>query len=149
VYRELEDETIGTKVNLIFHHSYNREFFTEIFQNGWRELKNLFKQISYRRGRLGASFNLSFSDTKYRLTFSNGQLDDQALGSAMDQLAHLTGVVGQMLKPETMSEPLETIRASFDRKSDTWQDFRAVDQTGKKQYMFDEPSFRWKSLGGE
>ena len=144
-YRELEDETVGTRVSILFHHTYNREFFTLVIQNDWRQLKELFKQISYRRGRLGASFNLSFSNDHYRLTFSTGVLQDQELGSAMDQLAHLTGVVGQMLRPETMSERLETIRASFDQKSDRWQDFRATGPTDKK-YFFDETMFRWMTF---
>jgi hypothetical protein len=144
VYKELEDETIGTRVNLIFHHSYNREFFTEVFRNGWRDLKSLFKQISYRRGRLGASFNLSFSEPKCRLTFSTGQPDDQALGSAMDQLAHLTAVIGQMFRPETMSEPLGQVDARYDKRSDRWQDFHSVGLTDKRSYFFDESSFRWK-----
>jgi hypothetical protein len=145
VYKELEDETIGTRVNLIFHHSYNREFFTDVFQNGWRALKDLFKQISYRRGRLGASFNLSFSDQRFRLTFSTGQLDDQALGSAMDQLAHLTAVIGQMFRPETMGEPLGQVDARYDKRSDRWQDFHGVGLTDNREYVFDESTFRWKT----
>lgn len=143
-YRELEDETIGTRVSLVFDHSYNREFFAEVFQSGWRELKDLFKQISYRRGRLGASFNLSFSGPKYSLTFSTGVLGDHELASAMDQLAHLTGVIGQMLRPETMNETLEKIEVSFDRKGDRWSEFRAVDLDSMKEYIFDETLFRWK-----
>lgn len=146
-YSEIEDEAIGTTINLIFQHSYNLEFFTSVFQKDWRDLKDLFKQISYRRGRLGASFNLSFSDQKYRLTFSTGRLDDPALGSAMDQLAHLTGIIGQMLRPETMTEPIERITVSFDGKTDRWSDFKAVDSTGDKEYVFDESAFRWKSFG--
>jgi hypothetical protein len=145
VYKELEDETIGTRLNLTFQHAYDREFFTEVFQNGWRALKDLFKQISYRRGRLGASFNLSFSNQKYRLTFSTGQLDDQALGSAMDQIAHLTGVIGQMFRPETMSEFLGQVGAVYDKRSDRWQDFRGIGLMDKREYVFDEPTFRWKT----
>lgn len=146
IYRELEDETIGTRVNLVFQHSYDREFFTDVFQDGWRDLKDLFKQISYRRGRLGASFTLSFSGPKYSLSFYTGVLGDHELASAMDQLAHLTGVIGQILRPETMNEPLEKIKVSFDRKGDRWSEFRAVDHDGLKDYFFDEALFRWKQL---
>ena len=144
-YSELEDDAIGTKVGIVFHHSYNREFFTEIFQNGWRDLKELFKQINYRRGRLGAAFSLSFTEDRYRLDFSTGVLDDASLGSSMDQLSHLTSIVGQILRPEIMSKPLEKVEASFDPRSDRWQDFRAVDLAGK-MCVFDESLFQWKSV---
>src|SRR5712692_9199470 len=85
-YSELLDETVGTRVNIIFHHPYDRSFFTDIFRDDWRGLKDSFKQIRYRRARLGAAFNLTFIDQKMRLVFSLGLLGDEELGSAMDQI---------------------------------------------------------------
>ena len=144
VYSELLDETVGTRVNIIFHHSYDRSFFTEVFQEDWRGLKELFKQIRYRRGRLGAAFRLTFTDGKVQLVFSTGLLEDEELGSAMDQIGHLTGIVEQMMRPETMAERLGQVEASYDRKTDRWQGFRGVGLTDKKEYVFDEFLFRWK-----
>jgi hypothetical protein len=145
VYSEILDEEIGTRVNLTFHHPYERGFFVDIFREDWRGLKELFKQIRYRRGRLGAAFTLSFADEKVRLIFSSGVLDDEELGSAMDQIAHLTGIVGQMLRSETMVEPLGQVETWYDGKSDRWQGFRGVGLADKKEYVFDESLFRWKT----
>ncbi|HEV2120878.1 MAG TPA: hypothetical protein VGS11_12350 [Candidatus Bathyarchaeia archaeon] len=140
-YSEILDEAIGTRVNLIFHHPYDRSFFTGILQEDWRGLKELFKQIRYRRGRLGAAFSLTFDDQKTRLVFSMGLLGDEQLGSALDQLSHLTGVVGLMMRPDTMVESMERVETTYDKKTDRWQDFRGV---GKDRvYVFDESSFRW------
>jgi hypothetical protein len=144
-YSELLDETVGTRVNIIFHHPYDRSFFTDILQDDWRRLKELFKQIRYRRGRLGAAFTLTFTDEKIRLIFSSGLLGDEELGSAMDQIGHLTGIVGQMMRPETMVERLERVETSYDRKSDRWQGFRGLGLSDKKEYVFDESLFRWKT----
>jgi hypothetical protein len=144
-YSELLDETIGTRLNIVFHHPYDRSFFTSVFQEDWRDLKELFKQIRYRRGRLGAAFTLTFTDVKIRLMFSLGLLGDEELGSAMDQIGHLTGVVGQMMRPETMVEPLGQVEASYDRKTDRWQGFRGTGLNDRREYIFDESSFRWKT----
>jgi hypothetical protein len=144
-YSELLDETVGTRVNIIFHHPYERSFFTDILRDDWRGLKDLFKQIRYRRGRLGAAFALTFVDQKIRVSFSLGLLEDEELGSAMDQIGHLTGIIGRMVRPETMIEPLEQVEASYDRRTDRWQGFRAVGLTDKKQYFFDESLFQWKT----
>src|SRR5260370_1448950 len=144
-YSDLQDETLGTRVNITFHHPYDRSFFTDTLQNDWRGLKELFKQIRYRRGRLGAAFTLVFIDGKARLVFSLGLLGDEELGSAMDQIAHLTSIVGQMLRSETMVEPLEQVETWYDRKSDRWQNFRAVGLNDRKEYVFDESLFRWKT----
>jgi hypothetical protein len=143
VYSELLDETVGTRVNITFHHPYERSFFVTVFQDDWRGLKELFKQIRYRRGRLGAAFTLSFID-KVRLVFSLGLLGDEELGSAMDQIGHLTGVIGQMMRPEIMVEPLGQVEISYDGKTDRWQGFRGVGLLDKKEYVFDESLFRWK-----
>ena len=144
-YSDLLDETIGTRVNIVFHHSYERSFFTDILQDDWRGLKELFKQIRYRRGRLGAAFTLVFTDEKIRLIFSLGLLGGEELGSAMDQIGHLTGIVGQMMRLETMVEPLELVETRYDRKSDRWQGFRGICATDKREYVFDENLFRWKT----
>ena len=144
-YSELLDETIGTRVNIVFHHPYERSFFTDIFQDDWRGLKDLFKQIRYRRGRLGAGFTLTFIDQKVRLVFSLGLLGQEELGSATDQIAHLTGIVAQMMRPETMIEPLGQVEASFDMRTDRWQGFRGIGLADKKEYVFDENLFRWKT----
>jgi len=144
-YSELLDETVGTRVNIIFYHRYERSFFTSVFQEDWRDLKELFKQIKYRRGRVGVAFTLTFVDEKIRLVFSSGLLRDEELGSAMDQIGHLTGIVGQMMRPETMAEPLERVETSYDRKTDRWHGFRGVGLTDKKEYVFDESLFRWKT----
>jgi len=144
-YSDLVDETVGTRVNIVFHHPYERSFFTDVLQDDWRGLKDLFKQIRYRRGRLGAAFALTFVDQKIRVSFSLGLLEDEELGSAMDQIGHLTGIIGRMVRPETMIEPLEQVEASYDRRTDRWQGFRGVGLTDKKQYFFDESLFQWKT----
>src|SRR5712692_10195564 len=137
-YSDLLDEAVGTRVNIVFHHPYDRSFFTDILQDDWRGLKDLFKQIRYRRGRLGAAFSLTFLDLKMRVVFSLGLLEDEELGSAMDQIGHLTGIVAQMLRPETMIESLGQIETSYDRKTDRWQGFRGIGLTDKKEYVLDE-----------
>lgn len=145
-YSDLLDETVGTRVNIVFHHPYDRSFFTDTIQDDWRGLKELLKQIRYRRGRLGAAFTLTFVDQRTRLVFSLWVLEDEELGSAMDQIGHLTGIIGQMLRPETMVEPFERIEASFDRTSDRWQGFRGVGLNDRKTYVFDESLFRWQTV---
>jgi hypothetical protein len=143
-YSDPSDESVGTHLSIVFHHSYDRSFYNDIIREGWRDLKGLFKQISYRRGRLGAGFTLSFIDQKIRLDFVLGVLSDEVLVSAMDQLAHLTGIVGQMLEPDRVQEALGQIEVSFDRKADRWQGFRGFGLKDQKEYMFDETLFRWK-----
>jgi hypothetical protein len=40
---------------------------------------------------------------------------------------------------------MESVEASFDRRSDRWQSFRGVGLNDRREYVFDESSFRWKT----
>lgn len=145
-YAELADEDLATRINVTFHYPYVSRFFTEILQENWRDLKELFKQIRHRRGRMGAAFTVSFIGEQIRLVFRSGTLEFEELSSAMDQIGHLTGVVAQMVRPETMGETIGLIEAFYDKKSDRWHQFRGFSMgVEKKAYSFDESSFRWVS----
>ena len=140
-YVELNDENIATRVNVVFHHAYDKTIFTEVLQENWRDLKELFKQVTHRRGRAGASFTIAFLIPKLRLTFKLDMLSEHEVASALDQIGHLTGIVGQMIQPETMGKPIDIVEAVFDQKSDRWHDFRGFSLG--ESFVFDEVSFRW------
>src|SRR3989441_7710768 len=99
-YSEFLDETVGTRVKIIFHHRYERSFFTDILQDDWRGLKDLFKQIRYRRGRLGAGFTLTFVDQKIRLGFFFGLFGGEELGAALAQIADPNRIIGEVRAAE-------------------------------------------------
>lgn len=144
-YRETVDEGPVTRVNLTFHHPYNRIFFTEVLQDNWRDLKDLLRQIRYRRGKAGSSFKLVFVTDNLRLSFDAGVVEERDLASAIDQMGHLTGIVGQMLRRELMDTPLGLVEAFYDRTTDRWGEFRGTSK-GDEVYRFDDESFRWKPL---
>src|SRR5256885_806514 len=104
-YTELLDEDLATRVNITFHYPYVTTIFTDVLQENWRELKELLRQVRYRRGKAGAAVTLSFLGEKNKLVFKSGVLEEKELSSALDQVGHLTGILGQMLRPETMDKP--------------------------------------------
>ena len=142
-YTQLLDEELSTRVNVLFHHPYSATLFSQVFQENWRELKDLLKQVRYRRGRAGAAFTLTFNGPVLQFVFKCGVLEESALGSALDQIGHLTGVIGQMLRPDTMDQALVRIESTYDKRSDRWNDFRGSTSSAEESYVFDESVFRW------
>ena len=144
-YTELQEDSLTTLVNVTFHYPYESTFFTEVFRENWRELKSLFKNIQYRRGRAGAAFKLRFIGKDSELTFIPGTLDnDDAILSAMDQIGHLTGIVKQMIGPQTTSEgSVRFVKAFYDKNSDRWNKFTGLSSNKQHEYVFNEESFRW------
>ena len=143
-YTELVDEDLATRVNITFHYPYVTTVFTDVLQENWRDLKELLRQIRYRRGRAGAAVTLTFKGNKSDMVFRSGILEERELSSALDQIGHLTGILGQMLRLETMEKPLELIEAAFDKKSDRWHEFKGFGSSDRNEsYVFDESSFRW------
>jgi hypothetical protein len=143
-YAELVDEDLATRVNVTFHYPYVTTIFTDVLQENWRDLKELLRQVRYRRGKAGAAVTFTFIGDNRRLVFRSGVLEEKELSSAMDQIGHLTGILGQMLRSETMEKPLELVEAQYDKKSDRWHEFKGFGSSDRSEsYVFDESVFRW------
>jgi len=143
-YAELPDENLVTRLNITFHHAYDLSFFTQVFQENWRDLKGLLEEVRHRRGKAGAAFNLTFIDKESRLVFRSGLLNSEELKSAISQVGHLTGIINRMTGPGTVEEPLGLIQCVFDKKSDRWDSFRGFTLSDEKRvYAFDDNSFKW------
>jgi hypothetical protein len=135
---------LATRVNVTFHYPYVTTIFTDVLRENWRDLKELLRQVRYRRGKAGAAVTLTFIGDNRRLVFKSGVLEEKELSSALDQLGHLTGILGQMLGPGTMEEPLELVEAHYDKKSDRWHEFKGFGSSDRNErYVFDESVFRW------
>jgi len=146
-YTELLDEDLATRINITFHYPYASTIFTDVLQENWRVLKELLRQVRYRRGKAGAVVTLSFIGEKNKLVFKSGVLEEKELSSALDQIGHLTGILGQMLRPQTMEKPLLLVEVAYDKKSDRWHEFRGFTSTSRNEgYVFDESVFRWIRL---
>src|SRR5437879_11815606 len=63
-YTELVDEDLATRVNVTFHYPYVTTTFTDVLQQNWHELKELLRQIKYRRGKSGAAVKQSIDEQK-------------------------------------------------------------------------------------
>ncbi len=146
-YVELPDENLATRVNITFHHAYDLSFFTQVFQENWRDLKDLLEEVRHRRGKAGAAFNLTFIDKESRLVFRSGLLNSEEMNSAISQVGHLTGIINRMTGPGTVEEPLGLIECVFDKKSDRWDGFRGFTLSNEKRvYTFDDNTFKWTRI---
>jgi len=143
-YVELTEESLATRVNLTFHQPYTASFFTQVFQENWRDLKDIIKEVRHRRGRAGAAFNLVFVDKETRTVFKLGPLDSEKISSAIDQIAYLTGIVKRIASLWSFDEPLGCIECTFDGRSDRWQDFRGYPLSNDRGvFRFDDDSLKW------
>ena len=149
-YTELIDEDLATRINVTFHYPYVATIFTDVLQENWRDLKELLRQVRYRRGKAGAAVTFTFIGDNRSLVFRSGTLEERELSSALDQIGHLTGILGQMLRPETMEKPLALVEAEYDRRSDRWHGLKGFDSSDRiESYVFDESVFRWVRLSRE
>src|SRR5207245_10287281 len=95
-------------------------------------------------GRAGSACRFTLIGDSRRLVFKSGVLEEKELSSALDQIGHLTAILGQMLRPERMEKPLELVEAQYDNKSDRWHEFKGFGSSDlSESYVFDESVFRW------
>ncbi|HEX4919262.1 MAG TPA: hypothetical protein VFV92_00800, partial [Candidatus Bathyarchaeia archaeon] len=71
-YSDLSDEIVATRVSIVFHYPYSTMIFTDLLKEGWRDLKELLKQVRYRRGKAGAAFVVAFNGPETRVVFNSG-----------------------------------------------------------------------------
>ena len=142
-YVELSDENLATRITITFQYQYDSNFFTQVFMEGWRELKSILKEVRHRRGGAGAAFNLVFLDDSTKLIFKIGLLDSDQVSSALDQIGHLTGIVTKIIDSWTAKEPLGMIECNFDGPTDRWHEFRGHGFSGQPSLKFDEERFAW------
>jgi hypothetical protein len=143
-YVELPDENLATRINVTFHHAYDARFFTEVFQQNWRDLKNIFREVRHRRGRAGAAFALAFVDKEMQLVFRLGFLDTEEMSSAIDQIGHLTSIINMIAGLWDLDGRLGRIECSFDGRSDRWQNYRGyVLSNDREVFRFDDTSSKW------
>jgi hypothetical protein len=140
---ESTSDDLTILINLTFHYPYNNGFFIEVLGGNWRDLKALLKQIQYRRGKAGAAFKLRFIGDEKELTFNPGTLDEDAVSSAIDQIGHLTGIIGQIMGSQAAGNPVRFVEAFFDKGSDRWNKFTGLSMNKNQEFTFDEKSFRW------
>lgn len=142
-YVELPDENLATRVTIIFKHQYDSSFFTQVIMGGWRDLKNILKEVRHRRGGAGAAFNLVFQENSARLVFKIGLLDSDQVSSALDQIGHLTSIVKKIVDSWTAKEPLARFECIFDGSSDSYHEFRGYGFSGRPSLRFDDENFTW------
>ena len=142
-YVELPDENLVTRVTITFRYPYNSNFFAQVFMEGWRDLKDILREVRYRRGGAGAAFNLVFIDIYTSIKFMTGLLDSYQLGSALDQIGHLTSILRKIIEFGTGGEALDRVECVFDGLSDRWQALRGYGSTTGSSYRFDERDSIW------
>ncbi len=140
-YVELSDENLATRINITFRHQYDSSFFTQVFREGWRDLKGILKEVRHRRGGAGAAFVLVFAHDSTKLVFKIGLLDSDQVSSALDQIGHLTSIVKKIADSWTAKEPLGVFECIFDGRTDRWHEFRDHGFSGQPSLRFDEEKF--------
>ncbi len=142
-YMELPDEDLATRVTITFQHSYDSSFFNQVFDEGWRDLKSILKEVRHRRGGAGAAFNITFNHNSFILVFKIGLLDSERVSSALDQIGYLTSIIKKIRDSWMRTEPLAQIECFFDGSSDRYRDLRGYGVSGQPSLMFDEEKFSW------
>jgi hypothetical protein len=145
-YVELPDEDLATRITVTFRHRYDSSFFTQVFMGGWRDLKDILKEVRHRRGGAGAAFNLVFADDSTKLVFKIGLLDSDQVSSALDQIGHLTSIVKKIADSWSAEEPLAVFECIFDGPTDRWHEFRGHGFSGQSSLRFDDEKSVWTKV---
>lgn len=137
---ENPDENYVSIVNISFPLSYNKNFFRTFGMDKWEQIKEVLKNLKWRRGRKGVKLTLEFGN-KPTISFVIRTDSDKIFGKALDTIEYSMDVILFQIDPKRLPANIMTVHYEFDENEYRWHPSKAI---GDKEYTFvsDEWSVR-------
>jgi hypothetical protein len=129
---EEPDENYVSTVNLSFPLSYNKNFFRTFGMDKWEQIKEVLKNLKWRRGKKGVKLTLEFGN-KPTISFVIGTDSDKIFSKALDTIEYLMDVILFQIDTKRLPANIVKVHYEFDENEYRWHPSRAV---GDKEYIF-------------
>ena len=129
---EMFDERNVSEVKLSFPLSYNEEFFKMFGIDRWEGLKEVLKNIKWRRGKKPVKLVLSFGSNPTVL-FVICTDNNKMFGKALDTLEYLVDLILLQIDAKKLPSNTKEIQYECDKNDYRWHPNKAI---GDKEHIF-------------
>lgn len=137
---EIPDENYVSVVNVSFPLSYDRSFFKKFGMDKWEQIKEILKNLKWRRGKKGIKLVLKFGSSptiSFVITTDNNKI----FGKALDTIEYLMDVILFQIDSKRLPSTIREVHYQFDENDYKWYPLRA---TGDKDYRFTDD--KWVAI---
>lgn len=129
---EKPDEKYVSVVNLDFPLSYDKGFFKAFGMDKWEQIKEVLKNLKWRRGKKGVKLSLRFGSNP-TVSFVISTDNDKTFGKALDTIEYLMDVILFQIDSKRLPASTSEVHYEFDEDEYKWYPSKAI---GSKEYAF-------------
>ena len=127
------DEGYVTMISIDLPIAYSRDFFKTFGMERWESIKEVLKNIKWRRGKKELQLSLRFGG-KPMVAFSFDTDDNKTFGKALDTIEYLMDVILFQIDAKRLPSEVSEVSYGFDKENFRWYPIKAT--TSNTEYHF-------------
>lgn len=131
------DEDYVSMLTMDFPLAYEKRFFKNFGIDKWERIKEVLKNLKWRRGRRGVLLSLRFKGTP-SVAFSLKTDDDKTFGRALETIEYLMDVILFQIDSKRLPDDVSEVSYAFDGEEFRWYPTRAIGSSAEYSYVNDE-----------
>jgi len=131
------DEGYVSMISIDLPIAYTRDFFKTFGMDRWESIKEVLKNIKWRRGKKELQLSLRFNG-KPIVAFSFDTDEDKTFGKALDTIEYLMDVILFQTDPKRLPSEVSEVSYGFDKENFRWYPSKAVSNNAEYRFSNDE-----------
>jgi len=131
------NESYVSMISMDIPIAYGKNFFKLFGMDRWESIKEVLKNLKWRRGRKGLQFSLRFNGSP-TVTFSLNTDDNKTFGKALETIEYLMDVILFQIDSKRLPNDVSEVSYAFDRENFRWYPTKAIGNNAEYSYVNDE-----------
>jgi len=131
------DEGYVSMISIDLPIAYSRDFFRTFGMDRWESVKEVLKNIKWRRGKKEVQLSLRFMG-KPTVAFSFDTDDNKTFGKALDTIEYLMDVILFQIDAKRLPSEVSEVSYGFDKENFRWYPSKAVSDNAEYGFSNEE-----------
>lgn len=127
------DESFVSMIVMNFPLAYEKSFFKSFGMDRWERVKEVLKNLKWRRGRRGVLLTIRFEGSP-AVAFDLKTDDDKTFGKALETMEYLMDVILFQISSKILPEDVGEVSYAFDGEEFRWYPAGAAGSRGEYSY---------------
>ncbi len=134
---EAIDENYISMISMDLPIVYGKNFFKTFGTDRWESIKEVLKNIKWRRGKKDVQLSLRFNGTP-SVVFSVNTDDNKTFGKALETIEYLMDVILFQIDSKRLPSDVSEVSYAFDEENLRWYPAKATSSNGEYRYVNDQ-----------
>lgn len=131
------DESYVSMISMDLPIAYGKNFFKTFGMDRWESIKEVLKNLKWRRGKKGIQLSLRFNGSP-AVAFSLNTDDNKTFGKALETIEYLMDIILFQIDSKRLPSDVSEVSYAFDRENFRWYPTKAVSSNAEYHYVNDE-----------